>query len=297
MLVAEKRTMKSLFALLAALVLVFFHPSECRAQKPQKEALLEQLKSLGVNDYLQLSPDQASALAPLLPKVERAPIRGAPMLVFKKSKAVSHDWIVVSIADLIMIPGVASAIVYFFKDDGELIRADSFNLGWRQGVHSVKVVKFPDINDYLIEIRTGLRQTYAFQNNSVKLVRLQNGSGTPQSSGTPQNNPYHIRNFTYGPLTDYSLNDIERLLRSNDLVDQLHALVWLNGRHCTDTRGEGLNPESQKSIETYLAARKSEDIKKLIEEKQASKNSVVSDLGKWLAQRWPKPLDPDQPDK
>jgi hypothetical protein len=310
--------MKSVFGLLATVILVSLNSSECRAQKPLKETLVDQLKSLEVTDYLELSPSQAHSLAPFLPKVDNEPLRAQPKVVFKKSKGVSHDWIVVSIADIFTIPGCSSAAIYFLKEDGGLIRSEVFNIGYRMYFHGIKVVKYPDINDYLIEIQTAgmfssarrnlqyldvhydwqprershtIHQTYAFQNNRVKLVQLTNEDGLPIA------NFYHVRHFTFGPQCDYSLNDVEGLLCSNDLVDQLHGLIWLNGRHYTGRYWQEHQHERQKSIESYLAARKSQPIRKLLEEKQGSSHYLVSDLSKWVAKKWAKPFDPDRPDE
>lgn len=286
----------------------------------QNQELIRHIDALGIKDYLELNSVQGDALKPLLKSIEPQGHCVTPIIVLKKSKYVSHDLIIVEIAPLSTIPGASFAVVHFFRADGGLIRTSCFNLGYRQLVRYLRVVKYPDIDEYLIETdidgkfaglekivffdketdwlphgpRWTYRQTYAFQQNDVRLIRLVNEDGIPIS------NPIYVKHFNYGPLCEYTLADVEKLLQSDSVVDQLHALVWLNGRHCRPCYSNSWyehQSESLASIAAYKEAYTSPSLAKLLDEKIKHSNYLISYQAKWVKSKLARPynmIDPNE---
>lgn len=287
-------------------------PSALIAQY-DRQNMIKCISTFGVKDYLELTAAQSDELTPLLPKSDRLLLGNRAKVVFKKSKSVSHDLIVVEVADMFMIPGASLAQVHFFRANGSLIKSNLFNIGYRQYFHTIKVVKNLDMDSYLIEIRTSgypvgssafnkpappndwqprrskmTVQLYAFDENEVRLIRLTDEEGNPRS------NPIYVKHFNYGPLCEYSLEKIEKLLQSSSIVDQLHALVWLNGRHhrpCYADQWYDYQSESRTSIAAYKEAYSSASLAKILDDKIKHSNSFISSQAKWVRKKLSKSYD------
>lgn len=296
--------------LCVALIMLFCCLNQIAAQNKE---LINHIDALGVKDYLELSATQSKALKPLLDNIREKGHHAEPVIVLKKSKHVSHDLIIVEVHPLMTIPGASAGYVHFFRADGELIRSSRFNLGYRENITTLKVIKNPDIDDYLIGTHAPkehgddpkklnnfekaadwkprpqswpYQKTFAFQNNEVRLIRL------IEEDGKPRSNPIYVKHFNYGPVCDYTYEQIEQLLKSKSVIDQLHVLTWLNGRHFTeDPRGwQEHQHEKKQSIEAYTKAHDSPVIKQLIEELEKSHCYWVSDMAYWTKKKLAKPL-------
>lgn len=266
----------------------------------QNKEIIDCINSFGVKDFLELNERQGKELARLLPAMKSGFNNHEAKVIFRKSNHVSHDLIVVEISPKLMTPGATLAHVHFFREDGGLIRSQVFNVGYRESLYSIRVIKSPDINDYLIEIQTyGMfgdgqdykfftndaewrpryrkhthHQLYAFQNNEVRLIRLTDEDGMPLS------NLICVKHANIGPLCDYSFEQVEQLLKSKSVVDQLCVLTWVNGKHFTEHGGrwEAHQHETKQSIETYTKSRSSPAIKQLIEQLEENSCHWVGEL-------------------
>lgn len=280
-----------------------------------KQKLVQCINSFGVKDYVELNDDQSKELTPLLPKLNRHHWGSYAKVVFKKSKCVSHALIVVEVMPMMEIPGASLAQVHFFKEDGTLIGSSLFNIGYRQRFHSIHVRKNPEIQDYLVEIQTSSYpvgssvfkkesplygqskmsiQVYAFENNEARLIRLTNEKGKPLS------NPIYVKHFNYGPVCDYNLSQVEKLLQSTSITDQLHALVWLNGRHsrpCYSDHWYEHQSESLASIAAYKEAYSSRSLVKLLDEKIQHSNFWIRDQAKWVKDKLARPYNITDPNE
>jgi hypothetical protein len=214
----------------------------------QREELIKYLQSLPVKDYLELDEEQSLGLSQKLLPLRSDSFYGTPKLIFRKSLYVQHDWIIVEIRQIMSIRGASFAFIHFIDENGTFTHTEKFSIGYRNYFHSLRVSKHPNIRDYCIEIHSGgyrpievphlkaelsttayeqarIQQTYAFHNNTVKLIRLTNFEGEHLP------NIYLHDNLRIGPLPQFTSKEIQQALDSKDTVALLEVMCWLSGIH------------------------------------------------------------------
>ncbi|MBS0266935.1 MAG: hypothetical protein JSS02_33720, partial [Planctomycetes bacterium] len=198
------------------------------------------------------------------------------------------------------IPDVSRIRVHIFDPNWKRVMKQTFPTGYRMRLTDISLVRDTPLGQpclvaqvsstgpFIVDdsekpIRPAFergkfqRQYYALAGNQFVMVRLEdeNAEIVP--------NHYLWRSPTKGPqVPDRKAEDWIQLLRSENSVDQLAALVWLTGRHMSSKapRSETRNQESVSHAAVYEAVRSNLEAPALLAEIAVSKNEWVRQYAK-----------------
>lgn len=178
---------------------------------------------------------------------------------------------------LVVIPGNSGAVVHFLDGNGNHQAHSEFSTGWRIDMTDAALAQNDLIGAQVIEVHTApsingadiRRQIYGIFEHRVALLRIED------SRGKAQPNWYIHPNHQLGPKAPARTEEEwESLVLSSQPADVLEALVWIGGKHRSESERPERDVHSEETENTQLVAavRRRRAVQKQIAELVESEN-------------------------
>jgi hypothetical protein len=134
-----------------------------------------------------------------------------------------------------MIPDDSGATVHLFDSAQKYLYSNEFSVGWRMELDTTNLILEPSVGQEIIEVlvkptrerqKVPGRELFGFIGMRLALIRLET------SADEIYRNIYLYPNLTIGPpVPNRSASQCEASLKSDNPVEVLETLAWLNGTH------------------------------------------------------------------
>ncbi|MFN7923955.1 MAG: hypothetical protein U0Q16_27890 [Bryobacteraceae bacterium] len=201
--------------------------------------LLDRISGVDLWDNPLSAEDQSqlSALLGEIPKGYMAP--PAPRYVWTSNQSGRTRYFALLAESVMVIPGGSTARVVLLDAGGRQILGRSFQTGWRMTPGRATFRYSPGLGRDLVALdmerfangRNIAREYFAISGDDLHLIRLEDD----KREAVQNDCVYPNYEIGFAPPAK-TVAEFVRMLESNDKTEVLAALVFLGGRHLTDSR-------------------------------------------------------------